>query len=90
MSSGWDVEEDSLPRASGVIEDLLLVVGYIVSIQEVVIPERVLFVGTGSEACSHLEEEGVWHCGGKDSKLLDTSLRAPLPHQDYLLILSRG
>ena len=87
ISGGRNIEEDGFPGASGVIEDLLLILRDIIAIQEVVISEVVVFVGRGDEACSHLQQHLFRNGSVEESELFEASLGRALPHQDYLFKL---
>ena len=49
-----DIKEEGIPGASGLIEDLLLVIGDISPIKEVVSSEAVVLEGRGRVASSEL------------------------------------
>ena len=51
-----NIKEESIPGASGLVKDLLLVVGDITSIEVVVSSEVVVLVGRGRVASSELKK----------------------------------
>ena len=55
------------------IEDLLHVIRDIISIQEVVSHEVIIFIGTGYQTRSHLEEQLLSHSILKEREVLGTA-----------------
>ena len=87
-SSRRNSQIERVPGASDLIEDSLLIVGYIKSIKVVVSSEVVIFIGTGNEACSHLVEQLLRHSSSEESELLSTSFHCALSHEMHSFKLS--